>query len=513
MIYQYQLFPDGSSCFPYASEAIRDMYEVTPDEVRVDASPVFSKLHPDDYNGIVETITASARTLQPWEYEYRVILPRQGIRWRYGFSQPEKQVDDSILWHGFINDITARKNMELELNQSRDAAEAANRAKSEFLSNMSHEIRTPMNGVIGMAQLLEFTKLTTEQQEYVDALKLSSKNLLTIINDILDLSKIEAGKIRIEPTEFSLRHCIKDITVTQKSFIKEKNLELNVDVADEVPHVLVGDQLRIKQVLLNLLGNAIKFTDEGRVTISARVLEQYDNSVLVELAVSDSGIGISPAALEMIFKPFVQEDGSITRKFGGTGLGLTISRRLTELMGGSITAESTPAVGSCFRITLPLAVAQGPDAKIIVPNDAPKTWDGPSLRVLLVEDNPINITFGTRLLRKLGHDVMAVVNGRECLAALQNSTFDLVLMDIQMPVINGEEAMREIRKNELATGVHLPIIAQTAYALRGEKDHFLEEGFDGYVSKPLVIDELVKELWRVLGITANAGDAAGGEHT
>ena len=501
MIFQYRQFPDGRSCFPYASDAISDIYEVTPEDVREDASPVFANLHPEDYDGIVESIRHSARTMLPWEYDYRVKLPRQGVRWRHGFSRPEILTDGCVLWHGFINDITVQKNLELELSQARDAAESANIAKSRFLANMSHEIRTPMNGVIGMAQLMEFTELTHEQREYVTALKASGKNLLSLINDILDLSKIEAGKIRIEPAEFSLKHCINDVVMTQRTCIHEKGLLLDVQLADDIPAVLVGDQLRVKQILHNLLGNAVKFTTRGSISIAAQLIDNHESCVIVQITVRDSGTGISAGAIEKIFKPFVQEKDSTTRNFGGTGLGLSICRSLAELMGGGVSVESTLNVGSCFTVSIPFNVVRGRRQAAEVKRDELKIHSGEPLRILFVEDNPVNIQFGQSLLRKLGHEAVAVQNGRDCLSALEQGRFDLILMDIQMPIMSGEEAIREIRTLEQGTSRHQPVIALTAYALRGEKERFMSEGFDGYVSKPLVVNELVEEMKRVMEMT------------
>jgi PAS domain S-box-containing protein len=397
-----------------------------------------------------------------------------------------------------ISDETERYDLQAKLIDARDAAESANSAKSQFLANMSHEIRTPMNGLLGMAQLLELTELTEEQREYTASLKLSGKNLISLINDILDLTKIEAGKVDIISTDFSLKQCINDVVTMQKFVTHEKGLKLEVEVSEKIPHLLLGDQLRIKQILLNLMGNAVKFTGQGSITVFAHLLEQHEASVLVRIAVRDTGIGIAPEAVDQIFQPFTQEDGSTTRRYGGTGLGLTISRRLAELMGGTITVESTPGVGSCFAVTIPFIIG----TTNITPQAAPATtgseWDDPPLRVLLVEDDQVTITFGAGLLKKLGQSVTTAENGRQCLVALDNDAFDIVLMDVQMPVMNGEEALLEIREKEKGTTIHLPVIALTAHSMRGDKERLLEVGFDGYVSKPLYIKDLVEEMKRVM---------------
>ena len=452
---------------------------------------------PGTYGELWSTVT----TGKTWEGEFHNKAKDGRLFWEHAVISPLLDINGTPTHYLAVKeDITEKKNILGQLVIAKEQADAANRAKSEFLANMSHEIRTPMNGMFGMTQLLAMTDLSAEQQEYIAHLKLSGKNLLSLVNDILDLSKIEAGKITIKPAEFSLCRAIEEVYMTQKSAIFEKKLTFNITVAGDMPDVIIGDQLRFKQILLNLLGNAAKFTKQGGITITAHVVDRHFGSLVTRVTVTDTGIGISDVALDKIFKPFVQEDGSTTRQFGGTGLGLTISRRLAELMGGDISVESTQGVGSSFILRLPFEIPTGQMVAEIPSRIAAPTWDGPSLRILFVEDNPINMKFGTVLLGKQGHEVVTAENGEECLQALEQGKFDLVLMDIQMPVMNGEETLRKIRVKEEKTSSHLKVIALTAYALRGEKERFLGEGFDGYLSKPLEQQELIDEMKRVMNL-------------
>lgn len=401
-----------------------------------------------------------------------------------------------------------------KLIEAKQVAEAASRAKSEFLANMSHEIRTPMNGIIGLSQLLSYTSLTVEQQEYLESIKVSGNNLMSLINDILDLSKVEAEKIDIHLEEFSLNRCINELVATQQQRIRDKGLTCRVILEPDVPATLVGDQLRIRQIILNLLSNAIKFTEIGGITLYVSVKEHCGSSVVLEISVRDTGIGVPPEQRERIFQPFSQGDSSVHLRYGGTGLGLAISRKLAELMGGSLYLEPHANGGSMFCLRLQLAVGAILTSTGSQSQNMPLNWSGPPLRILVAEDNQINIYYMRSLLERMGHHVSVAVNGREALDLIERTLFDLVLMDIQMPLMNGDEALQQIREREAGSMVHLPVIALTAYALKGDREKYLQLGFDGYLAKPVEVQTLLDEVKRIAacGKVVEQGAAEGSLH-
>jgi PAS domain S-box-containing protein len=631
VVFQYRLWGDGLHKFTFCSSVAENICGLRPQDVVADAACFFNQVVLEDQSAFEAAFVESAKSLVRMSIDFRLIHKCTGVTvWVHGESMPKRSSDGGVLWNGYLANISNEKQASEDLRRAKETAEVANRAKSDFLANMSHEIRTPMNGVIGMTELVLDTELSSEQREYLEVVKSSSDALMRVINDILDFSKIEAGMLEIENTPFDISALIGDTLKTLAMRTHSKQLELVCDLSPDLPRTVIGDSGRLRQVLVNLIGNAIKFTEQGEIALHVDMTPARQPFANFNFSVRDTGIGIPPAKLGSIFEAFSQEDSSITRRFGGTGLGLSISSRLVEAMGGHITVKSEIGKGSRFDFSLvfdlgdhlqektsdrSLAVLQlqvllvddnattrsviarslerlgmqvlqaGSSAtaldliqqgaqsidvvlldahmpsmegfdlaerlmgrhdgqgfklvmltsagikgdvqrckelgitrylpkpfthaqlarllqEVFIPTNAVEhalpitqnlTLEQPSWDILLVEDHPINQKLAIALLERWGHRVTLAEDGKIALEILQGKSFDLVLMDMMMPVMDGLETTQRIRSSELPDE-HVPIVAMTANAMQIDRERCFAAGMDDFISKPIAMADLQRVL-------------------
>lgn len=383
-----------------------------------------------------------------------------------------------------------------ELETARTLAEMATKAKSVFLATMSHEIRTPMNGIIGMAELLSGTTLDNEQQRYLSNITISADNLMEIINDILDFSKIEAGRMELATHAFNLSDLLDTALLPLRIKAESGGVTFQVNIADNCPAVISGDSSKLRQILVNLVGNAVKFTRQGSITVHCTKPDSPHAPLQLLFSVSDTGIGMSPEVCKRIFHPFIQADSSTSRSYGGTGLGLAISRKLTDLMGGNISVESTPGSGSTFSVLLPFDIAPAEEVTAVAAQPGSPVPPSAALTILLADDVPINQELARIILEKAGHAVSVASNGLEAVELFKKGRFDIVLMDMQMPEMDGLQATRAIRALETGKGGHIPIIAMTANVQESDREKCREAGMDSFISKPLRRQTLTEMISR-----------------
>lgn len=454
-------------------------------------------IHPDDQPIVIGALKKAIKN-ELINVDFRIITPEDEIKFANSQGYSIFNTDNKpVKIVGTIQDITERKRVEQELIDAKRVAEESMKVKQQFLANMSHEIRTPMNAIIGFTRILLKDSLSAEMKKYLEAIHFSSENLLVIINDILDFSKIESGKLTLEEVEFCLQEVIHPIIELFQPKVKEKDIELIYKIENNVPDYFLGDPFRLNQVIINLISNALKFTEKGSITLMIKVLEQEENIASLEFSVQDTGIGIPSNKLESIFDSFTQASSDTTRKYGGTGLGLAIVKNILELQGGKIWVESEIGKGSRFTFNLPLKKNLSGNVKKLsssLTNDKSLAINLDKVKVLLVEDNEINQLLAETVLRTAGCDVAIADNGKIALEKLREYHADIVLMDIQMPEMDGYEATSFIRNNFKAPYNQVPIIAMTAHAMSPESGKCIQAGMNDYISKPFDANDLYHKI-------------------
>lgn len=462
-------------------ERCKALFGVAPDaEVSYEAWQ--AALHPEDRQRMLGDGRRTPAVPEEFRTQYRVVWPDGSVHWLLARGRTRFEGGRAVRMLGIVIDITAMKETETELVRAKESADAANQAKNEFLANISHEIRTPLTVAMGAVELLMTTSLTAEQRQYLEMAHTSSEALLQLIEDLLDFSRMETGQLSFREEPFDLRGCLEEVLEAFRLPAQRKGLQLSMEFDPAVPGIALGDPERLRQVLSNLVSNAVKFTDRGEVAVRVAPYPTgggHGAKGQLLFSVRDTGIGIPPEKKDRLFRTFSQLDASLTRRYGGTGLGLALSKRIVEHFGGGIWMESEPGRGSVFSFTLPL-----------VPPGELRPEAAKAAKILLAEDDPMVRDLLRMALESRGWGVVVAESGRQALAAWAEGGFNLVLMDVQMPEIDGLEATRTIRQREAAVGGHLPIIALTAHARQEDRDACRQAGMDDYLTKPIQLQTL-----------------------
>lgn len=472
------------------NDKLQEMFEFGPGQFEGEIKEVIKRIHPDDYTPLKEAMANALKFEERYGIEFRIVTPKGDVRWIECHGEVHRDIDHKpIKLVGATLDITPKKMNNLALRKAKEAADQASEAKSRFLANMSHEIRTPIGVILGYTELLQMTKpAQSECEQYYRTISSSCRDLTRIIDDILDLSKVEAGRLELESRPFSLSKCLDDIHQTFKDVAKAKDLEFSINKGDVLPMQLCSDGARIKQVLINLIGNAIKFTDQGSVNVEVNVSRLESGRFQTSIDVTDTGIGLTPEQVKVLFKPFSQADTSTSRKYGGTGLGLALSKRIAQALDGDVKIiQSTPQGGSIFRFVFNAHAMDGDRLQLPELPERKASDNLEGIRVLLAEDVKQNQFLIKEILGQRGARVDVTSNGREALECAQKERYDIILMDIQMPELDGREATKLLRES----GYQNPIIALTAHAMIEERKMNMQAGCDDYLTKPIDVTKLV----------------------